>query len=148
MKLWSSKYNYYFKLDNDHTFISNFLTGALDFIESRTWDLMLGRKFDKVDSGPLSDLIERGYYYKGPDKENRLFQELYNNFNKKAVDRPIKYVICPSYTCNLKCTYCFEKDLPSNPYKDISSEVLEQVFRVIKIISKKIHKRFQLILNL
>ena len=141
MKLWPSKYNYYFILNNGYTFLWNFLTGALNFIESKTWELMLGRKFGEVDSSPLSDLIERGYYYKDPDEEKKLFQKLYSNFNKKAIDRPIKYVICPSYTCNLNCTYCFEKDLPLNSYKDISSEMLDQAFKAIKTVSKKIRKK-------
>jgi len=49
MKLWPSTYNYHYKLDSDYTFINNFLTGALDFIKSKDWDLMIGRKFEEVE---------------------------------------------------------------------------------------------------
>ena len=124
MKLWPSKYNYHYKLDSNYTFINNFLTGALDFIKSKDWDLMLGRKFEEVDPDPLLSLIERGYYYKDPDEEKNLFAELFNNFSIKANDRPIRYVICPTYSCNLNCTYCFEKDTLSDNKKDMDEGLL------------------------
>ena len=136
MELWPSKYNYFFKLDNKYTLINNLLTGAIDFIDSRTWDSVLGGKFGEVGSSPLSDLIERGYFYKDPDEEEKLFNKLYKNFLKKAVDRPIKYVICPTFTCNLKCTYCFEKQLPGNPHKNMDSEMLSAAFNSIKAVSR------------
>jgi uncharacterized protein len=140
MKLWPSKYNYHYKLNSSYTFINNFLTGALDFIKSRDWDLMLGGKFTEVDADPLSGLIERGYYYKDPDKEKKLFAELFKNFSIKANDRPVKYVICPTYACNLNCTYCFEKDTLSNNKKDMDESLLKASFESIKTISKKINK--------
>ncbi len=141
MKLWPSKYNYYFRLNRNYTFLNNFLTGAVDLIENSIWDLMLGKEFSKVDTDPLSNMIERGYYYKGPAEEEKLFQKLYKNFLIKANDRPIKYVICPTYSCNLRCTYCFEKDLPDNPNKNMSSDMLDNVFNAIKTVSEKISKK-------
>jgi len=141
MKLWPSKYNYYYRLDSNYTFLNNFLTGAVDLIESSIWDLMLGKEFNKVDLGPLSNLTERGYYYKGSGEEEKLFQKLYKNFLKKAIERPIKYVICPTYSCNLRCTYCFEKDLPGNPNKDMDMDMLDGALNGIKEVSKKISKK-------
>ncbi len=140
MRLWPSKYNYHYKLDSNYTFINNFLTGALDFIKSKDWDLMLGRKFEEVDTDPLSSLIERGYYYKDPEEEKKLFAELFKNFSVKAHNRPVKYVICPTYSCNLNCTYCFEKDTISNNKMDMDEGLLEASFESIKTISKKINK--------
>ena len=143
MKLWPSKYNYYYKLDSNYTFINNILTGALDFIESKNWDLMLGEKFEEVDDGPLSSLTERGYYYRDPNKEKKLFAELFKNLSVKANDRPIKYVICPTYSCNLDCIYCFEKDILSNNKKDMDESLLEASLKSIKTISKRINKDIQ-----
>ena len=140
MKFWPSKYNYHYKLDSNYTFINNFLTGALDFIKCKDWDLMLGGKFEEVDADPLLGLIERGYYYKDPDEEKKLFTELFKNFSIKANDRPVKYIICPTYSCNLNCIYCFEKDTLSNNKKDMDESLLKASFESIKTISKKINK--------
>ncbi len=140
MKLWPSKYNYYYKLDSKYTFINNILTGALDFIKSKDWDLMLGGKFEEVDSDPLSSLIERGYYYKDPEEEEKLFAELFKNFSAKAKNRPVKYVICPTYSCNLNCTYCFEKDALAGNKMDMDESLLEASLESIKTISKNINK--------
>ena len=126
MRLFPSKYNYHYRLDGKYTLINNFLTGALDLIESKIWESLLGGDFSGGDLSPLSDLIERGYLYKDPNEEEKLFNKLFKNYQKKAVDRPIKYVICPTYTCNLRCTYCFEKDLPENPYRDMSGAMLSR----------------------
>lgn len=140
MELWPSKYNYHYRLDSDYTFINNFLTGALDFIKSNDWSLMLGGKFEEVDTDPLSGLIERGYYYKNPDKEKKLFVELFTNFSVKANDRPVRYVICPTYSCNLNCIYCFEKDTLSGNKKDMDEGLLKASLESMKTISKKINK--------
>ncbi len=140
MKLWPSKYNYHYKLDSNYTFINNFLTGALDFIKSNDWDLMLGGKFEEVDTDPLSGLIERGYYYKDSDKEKKLFIELFKNFSIKANDRPVRYVICPTYSCNLNCTYCFEKDTLSGNKMDMDESLLKASLESMETISGKINK--------
>lgn len=140
MKFWPSKYNYYYRLDERYTFINNFLTGAVDFIENSIWNSLPGGDFKGGDLSPLSDLIERGYFYKDPQEEERLLQKLFKNYQKKAVDRPIKYVICPTYGCNLRCTYCFEKDLPDNPHKNMDDTMLQMAFDAIKAVSNKIDK--------
>jgi uncharacterized protein len=141
MKLYPSKYNYYYKLDSNYTFLNNFLTGALDLIESKIWEDLLGSDFSRVDLDPLSDLMERGYLYKDPSEEEKLFQKLFNNYKKKAIERTIKYLICPTYTCNLRCTYCFEKDLPDKPHKDMDHAMLEQALTSIEAVSRELNKK-------
>jgi uncharacterized protein len=114
MKMFPSKYNYYYKINSEYTIINNFLTGALDIINSDVWDKALGNGFDEIESDPLSALVERGYYYENIDDEEKLFKELFKNLSKKSKTRPLKFVLCPTFSCNLNCSYCFEKDLPKN----------------------------------
>ena len=137
MKLLPSKYNYTYKINSKYTLINNFLTGALDIIESSIWELMLGKRADAIGPGPLSNLVERGYLYSSLDKEVKLFRKLYRNLLKKSTDRPIKYVFCPTYLCNLRCVYCFEKELPSNPNKFMSDSMFDSATEAIEEISKK-----------
>ncbi len=120
--------------------MNNFLTGALDIIDSNTLKKLLGNKLDLNENSneyPLSTLIERGYYYKEPDAEDKLFEELFKNLKVKLKDRPIKFVLCPTFICNLKCSYCFEKDLAKKSVKFMSDEFLNYALNAVKEIPKK-----------
>jgi uncharacterized protein len=145
MRIFSSKYNYYYRINPEYTVINNFLTGALDIINSSIWDKVLGNKFDEIEKYPLSDLVERGYFYENPDNEDKLFRELYKNLIKKTKKRPLKFVFCPTFSCNLDCTYCFEKDLPQKRFKNMSDELLESGFKALKEFVKKYDKEVKII---
>ncbi|MBN2072765.1 MAG: radical SAM protein [Actinobacteria bacterium] len=145
MKLFPSKYNYHFKVNGKYTLINNFLTGALDFIDSKTWESVLGKRYDDVDAGPLSNLIERGYLYENPENEQKLFKSLFARYSVKAFNRPVRFVLCPAYACNLACVYCFEKDLPENPNKYMSEEMFPMALKAMKSISKNNSKEIKMI---
>jgi len=137
MKLFPSTYNYSCRINSRYTLINNTLTGALDIIENHIWDLVEGRKFSSIDGKPLSNLIERGYLYYDLKKEDDMLVELYNNYTKKASSRPLRIVFCPSYQCNLRCTYCFQTDLPSNPNKFMSAKILDDSINAAEEMSKE-----------
>jgi len=134
MKIFPSKYTYQNRINKKYSIINNLLTGAVDIIENNILDNLLGNKFLKSanDNNPLSTLIERGYYYLNLDDEEKLFKELFNNFKIKLKKRPIKFVFCPTYICNLKCTYCFEKDFYKKAEKYLNESKLNSAFKIIK----------------
>jgi len=137
MKLFPSKYTYSKKIDSKHTFINNTLTGALDIINNSIWSLVEEKKFNRISSNILTKLIKRGYFYPDPEKENGILKKLYISYIRKAYARPVRFVFCPSYQCNLKCIYCFQKDLTFNPYKFMSKEILDDSIKAANEISKK-----------
>ena len=124
MKQFQSKYVYQYKLDHKYTLINNFLTGALDIVESDKWDNVIKSNEESVGTQPLSELTERGYFYSDEREETKLFKELYSSYTKKTHSHPVRFVFCPSYACNLACTYCFEKGLSDNPDKYMNIEKL------------------------
>ena len=137
MKLFPSSYNYSCRINSRYTLINNTLTGALDIIENHIWDLVESKNFCSIDGKPLSNLIERGYLYSDLKKEDQILVELYNNYIKKASSRPLRIVFCPSYQCNLRCIYCFQTDLPSNPNKFMSAKILDDSINAAKELSKE-----------
>ncbi|MBM3705109.1 MAG: radical SAM protein [Actinobacteria bacterium] len=143
MKLFPSRYNYQCKINSRYSILNNFLTGALDIIENNIAEKLLGNDFnpEEKNSDPLSSLIERGYLYENPAAEKSLFNELFENFKIKLKDRPIKFVFCPSYICNLKCSYCFEKGLSKKREKFMTPELLKTGFNTIKEFPKKYGKK-------
>jgi len=140
MKIFPSKYNYYYKISPGYTIINNFLTGALDIIDSGIWDKVLGKRFEEVESDPLSSLIERGYYYRNLEGEEKLFIQLFKNLTKKAETRPIKFVLCPTFACNLDCSYCFEKNLLKSSSKPMSEKLLDHALDAFKEFMEKYNK--------
>jgi uncharacterized protein len=137
MKLFPSSYNYSCRINSRYTLINNTLTGALDIIDNRIWNFVEGRKFNRIEGKPLSDLIERGYLYPDLKKEDQILVELYNNYTRKVASRPLRIVFCPSFNCNLRCTYCFQTDLPSNPNKFMSAEILDDSINAAEEMSKE-----------
>ncbi len=137
MNLLPSNYNYSYRINSSYTLINNTLTGALDIIKNNIWSLVEVKNFNDIDAEHLSNLVERGYLYYNLKKEDEILVELYNNYVKKASSRPLRFVFCPSYQCNLRCTYCFEIDLPSNPNKFMSSKILNDSINAAEEISKK-----------
>ena len=69
MDLVQSCFNYHFKINSGYSLINNTLTGALDVIENDIWDLVQKRKFGDIERYPISNLIERGYFYSDLKKE-------------------------------------------------------------------------------
>jgi len=137
VKLFPSSYNYYFRLNSRYTLINNTLTGALDIVESDIWSLVIGKKFNSISANHLSNLIDRGYLYHDLKREDEILVKLYNSYIKKASSRPLRFVFCPSYQCNLRCIYCFETELPSNPNKFMSERILDDSINAANKISKE-----------
>ena len=137
MKLFPSNYNYSIRINSRYTLINNTLTGALDIIESDIWNLIAVKKINSISPNVLTRLRHRGYFYTDPKKEDKVLVELYNNYIKKASERPLRFVFCPSYQCNLRCIYCFETDLPSNPNKYMTVKILDDSLAAAEEIIKE-----------
>ena len=142
MKLYLSKYTYGGKINSKYSLINNTLTGAIDIIENNIWNLIEAQKFNLIEKDPLSNLIERGYLYGDPKEEKKLFYTLYNSFMKKATSRPIRFVFCPSYYCNLKCIYCFEKNFSYyNSHQFMSDAVFASSINAMEKLAEKFSGR-------
>src|SRR4030065_753650 len=137
MRLLPSNYNYSKKINSGYTLINNTLTGALDVVENNIWGLAEENKFNSISPDILSKLINRGYFYSDLKKEDGIMATLYDSYLKKASSRPLRFVFCPSYQCNLRCIYCFQADLPYNPHKFMSKEILDDSIKAAENISKK-----------
>ena len=79
-------------------------------------------------------LIDRGYVFKNTeDRDHRLWQA------KNIVDagNEMQYVICPTYTCNFRCPYCFESHSLHEKITALTEEQLQAVMQAIDIFHKE-----------
>ena len=105
--------------DTDRGLLFHGYSGAVDIVSSRIAGLLTdsgssnGRLQHSLSSDTLSHLTTRGYLtQKTPEAERAYVAELGRRVH--AVLRKHSspgFLIVPTYSCNLRCTYCYEKGL-------------------------------------
>ncbi len=133
--MYLTKYLLTHDIDDDKFLTLNTLSGAIDVV-----DMEYKRFFDhpeliSADIPIYKSLIERGYMYESEAAEQEKLKSLYAHFN--SVDRPVMFVICPTYACNLRCVYCFEGDLTTEQQRVLTTDEVDSIFRAIKKLSTK-----------
>jgi uncharacterized protein len=113
-----SDYNIYVPLRGDEYLLVHGYTGAADCVKTNVirflWDFARGIYNPKLVSKKTLQLLKnRGYLTDRSLKEERIkvieIAQLLSKIEKKY--HILKFVIIPTYSCNLKCTYCYENIL-------------------------------------
>ena len=120
----------------------NSVSGAFDLLPTelaRQIELHKGKPAPDDLLNILGDEVKvlktRGYLFDTVDAEEKKLQELRQTINE--VEGPLtKFVICPTYTCNLACTYCYEGAL-TRQKGVISSKQLELIIEAIDVLKKR-----------
>jgi uncharacterized protein len=89
------------------------LTGAVDRLgleEVRQLESAMAAG-GSIDEPWLARLKERGYLFEDPSEEAEAFERLVRDFSspRSEAQRVTHLIVCPTYTCNLRCVYCFEQ---------------------------------------
>lgn len=121
----------------NNSLLINTLTGAIDVVDNSS--------IDKVRQGEKSELyykLKRRGYFKN-DEEKKIIN-LLNKYNGKVstFTNTINLMLCLTYSCNLRCTYCFEKHEIHNKEGIMSLKQIEKAISDVEhIILKKFNKR-------
>lgn len=109
---------------------------------SWSWDATPARA-TRPSPVTLDRLIARGYLtYLTAEDEDTFF----NNIVTKLHRRPVpQYIFMPTYDCNLRCSYCFQDDMRTEPgfrrlLTPISKEVIDRIFAGIAQIETHLHE--------
>ncbi len=134
-----NKYHLRYPL-NEEVLMINTLTGAVDFFSHdliNFIDTLSYRDYKNLtneEKNATKILIDRGYVFKNTeDRDHRLWQA------KNIVDagNEMQYVICPTYTCNFRCPYCFESHSLHEKITALTEEQLQAVMQAIDIFHKE-----------
>lgn len=118
------------KLDDRFSVLLNGLSGALDVVENRFIPLIENPSALTSATEIYQPLLERGYIFPSEADERREMDRL---FAKYTADRqPMTFVVCPTYACNLRCTYCFEGALPASSHKVLSRPEITSMFTAVQ----------------
>lgn len=127
----ATKFYLHSKLDNDCNLLINTLTGALDIVEEKVISYLNDMESTVISEDIRNQLESRGYIVsKGKDEEQ--LKKLYDIY--KNVNEGISFIICPTYSCDLRCPYCFEDIKVRTNSKVLSVEEVDKAFAAIKVL--------------
>jgi len=134
--------------DTDMALLFHGFSGAVDLVSSRIAELLTDRDASNgsiqksLSSDTLFHLTTRGYLTeKTPEAEQMYVVELGRRVH--AVMRKHAspgFLVVPTYSCNLRCTYCYEKGLQRRGSswleKRMSEEMIEAALEAMETIDR------------
>jgi uncharacterized protein len=133
------------RLDSEHHLLVNTLSGALDIIDQPVYKtvqgLAAGDLNAAVELGPELEarLRRRLYLFDNESEERAYFEDVSRAMKQRQEREPLQFAICPTYACNLRCTYCFEGNLTSGPVKIMTQDQVDHAFQSIERLQEKFH---------
>ena len=106
--LFVTQYLYRHKLLSDTWLLCNTLTGAVDVVDNRIAQILTPRaRVDPSRLAPdeLRTLTARGYLLNRRNERARV-ANWFADFKERM--RSLHFIVCPTFTCNLRCPYCYE----------------------------------------
>lgn len=120
-------------LAHDKVLLLNTLSGAIDIADSSVVDLLERCKTGETTTGDEADIAlleQRGYLLPSAEEEERLLHSVIEL--GKHIKKRIQFVLCPTYTCNLRCFYCYEPLESRKGNTVMSIEQVRQAFAAIR----------------
>jgi uncharacterized protein len=93
--------------------VVNTVTGAVDITDLNVYRFLCENEEPQptmIDASILERLETRGYLVDSYESETASMQKLGAILDNRK--KRLSLIICPTYSCNFRCTYCFEGSLP------------------------------------
>lgn len=115
--------------------IINALSGAVDILDTEEAELLFLHKDnpEKLPETFQQALLERGYLFHSVNEENELLNSKYLEFIKLRDEGEVQFLLSMTYSCNMACTYCYQKNFDS-PGVYITKEGIDNFFAFIKTV--------------
>jgi len=119
------------KYQNKRWILFNTLVGAVDVLDKEGFE-----ELKRIEQGELSNadpqlvqsLRKRGYLFEDKEAEDRLLKNMFEEYRKRLSSGPVKALICPTFSCNLRCSYCFQGNLREKVRGKLDNEGVSQAF--------------------
>lgn len=141
MKTILSNYETIISLDDTHSLLVNGLYGALDVVDRAEADALSEGEAGRLDAKELERLMSRGHLTDSPETEIGDFKMLTGVYRRFFAERTLVLHIIPTYDCNFRCPYCYEKHRLSCGEewmkKTMSKEMADKIFAVVEKEKKR-----------
>ncbi len=141
MKTALSNYEIVIPLDDSNSLLVNGLYGAVDVVDRVEAEALSEGKSEKLDGKELERLKSRGHLTDSPEKEIEDLMILAGVYRRMFAERNLALYILPTYDCNFRCPYCFEKHRLSSGEewlkKTMSKEMVDKIFAAVEKEKKR-----------
>lgn len=138
-----------FKENSDQCLMIQGVNGSFDIVEKKYAKIVEEYKDDinKIEELPediRESLIKRGYITSlSEDDEFKFITKLCEGINLRG-RKKISITLLPTYNCNFRCEYCFERNLQCNGADwlngKMSFELIDAIFRKLKSAKEEGYK--------
>lgn len=106
--------------------ILNPLTGSFDLMGEREQiHIEQLKSGNEIEDAELKEyLLERGYFFKSIEDENKKIEEEFKKFEDEIEISQTQLMLVPTYGCNLACTYCFQHGV-NTEHNMITKEIVD-----------------------
>ncbi|MFZ5823906.1 MAG: radical SAM protein [Bacillota bacterium] len=129
--LYVTRYLLTYPVEAGLSLLFNTLTGAVDSVPDRLARLLQPSSCihpDQLTPDEIDLLTSRGYLSTDCDERERVVG-WFADFKERM--KSLWFIVCPTYTCNLRCPYCYE-DIESRRSKTaLSPEAMDHMFRAM-----------------
>ncbi len=134
MKL--STYDIVMPIREGECLLFNGLYGAVDVVSSETADALASGVTERISPDEVKHLHKRGHLTDSKEAEAEDFKLLARIDKKLRSETSISLMILPTYNCNFRCPYCYEKHRLTNGEewlrRTISRETVDAVFEAVR----------------
>ena len=99
----------FIKINSYEIVMINLLNSATDIINSTIYENLINNTYDKIDVDTLNQLIERKYIFQSKEDKILYDQTLIKEIDENEINSAPNFLVIPTYSCNLKCVYCYEQ---------------------------------------
>lgn len=138
--MYVSQYTSWFPVEDGKAFVlCNGLSGAVDVVDESTVRLLesiRGGDGPKAAPDEIEVLLKRGYVFNDAKGERELFERLFSLWRQKEEELPIGVFLITTYSCNLRCSYCFQGQSLKSRARVMDLQTLEKAFRAMHALAE------------
>ena len=113
----------------------NCLSGAVDILDQENFKHLKNLEAAKIEKEVLYALTKRGYIFEDENAEVEFLKKMHQRYMAPENYRFVDLVVCPTFDCNLACSYCFQNGLKErqmyltkNDIKPLSAALSKMIY--------------------
>jgi len=141
--VYVSKYNLILDTPEEKKVILNPLSGAIDIVDEEVIQFINQVRTNKniqsaeSESGLLEECLKRGYLFHDQTEETEKLKQAAETWCNMVKNLTEHFMVYVTFACNLKCTYCFQKDTAQDKSFVMNKEIIGSLFKATNFIHEE-----------
>ena len=128
------------RINDNEIVMLNLINAAADILDNDTYE-KLTNDIDSLDESIIKKLKERKYVFNSENEYNEYLSKLNTAIDIAQKNSPPCFLVVPTYNCNLRCTYCYERTYRIENIKENNMiQIIDRQFEVIDDVVNKYRK--------